>query len=189
MTVMGAIGILAVACGGGGSKTPAGGATGAPPSATAPSAPASSATSAQAQGKLPDDPCALLTQQELTAIAANPSQGEVKSQNTPGVSEARCYWTFGDGLLSLTLSVTALRGAGTSLKPSLEAELRDAAANGHEVAGLGDYAIFTSVLPISSEVKALVKGLVLDLDVNGPNGRSLEAPVIAAAKAAAGRLP
>jgi len=185
---------MAVACGGGGNSggganTPASSATKAPAATSAPTKAATS-SSGTSSGKVPGDVCSLVTSDELAQIAAGAGQGEAQTQTTAQVTSTSCYWKFGDGLLSLTVTVTTLPSDTPAdvLKTSLQAEAKDAGQNGRELSGIGDFAIYTSTSGIVGDVRVLLKGLLLDLNLNGPGARGLGDKLVPLAKAAAGRI-
>lgn len=195
--IAGAAAMVAACGGGGGNNNAGGGANTQPPSSAtkaplATSAPTKAATtpSGTSGGQVPADVCALLTSDELAQIAAGAGQGQARSETAQQVTTKSCYWLFGDGLLSLTLSVTTIP-PGTPpnvMKTSLQSSLQDAGANGRELSGLGDYAIYTSIVNIEGRVQVLLKGLLLDLTLNGTGARGLGDKLIPVAKAAAGRI-
>jgi len=181
--------LAVAACGGGGGGK--GGANGqattvATKATAATSAPTAAPTkaSSSATGNVPDA-CSLVTADELAQIAAGAGQGQARTEATT----KECYYSFGQGLLSLTVSVTGLSsGQESPMKLSLQSSLQDAGNNGREVAGIGAYAVYTSLLPIEGRFQAIVNGLLLDLTLNGTGARGLETQLIQVAKAAAGRL-
>ena len=61
-------------------------------------------------------------------------------------------------------------------------------ANAVAVPGVGDAAIFESAAPIRANTTAYVKGMVLKVDLDGPEGRTKKDQVIALLKALAVRL-
>lgn len=179
----------AAACGGGSSKsatnTPAAGG-GTPRSAASVATPAKPAS--QPSSKAPASACALLTASESESLGLA-GEGRVVSGPNGPVKEVQCRWDS-SGLDTLNLTVSELPpGPGAaSVKASLQAEARDAGENGSEVSGIGDFAVWTSVIAPNGDVKAIVKGLLLDLEFSGTGARDKKDAIIALARAAAGRL-
>jgi len=152
---------------------------------TSPGAPAVAAGSA----KLPSDACALLTLQEVQTVAPSATKGEGKTEKNGAISSVNCYWApTGSDLNSVNVTVTTLPASRDQVKLSLQVEARDQKENGAEVAGLGDFAVFVSSINADAEVKGIVKGLFLSVDLNGIGARGQKEKVIALAKAAAGRI-
>jgi hypothetical protein len=136
--------------------------------------------------KLPADVCALLTLQEVQTVVTSPEKGKDVKQTNP--SSVLCHWgSSGSDLTTVNVTVSTLpAGQLQQIRVAMQAEGK--APNGAEVAGLGDYAVFESAIEIVGEVKAIVKGLLLIVELNGPNGRAQKDKVITLAKAAAGRI-
>lgn len=192
-----AVALLASACGGdddsSADKTPAGG--GGTPAATSPAATTTgggsaspAATQASSQAKIPADACALVTQDEVHKLAATAGNAQKQTpQAVPGVSVVACRWEWPQGVGSLDLRVSTLPPGTTAaiLKTSLSADI---GKNGKEVKGLGDYAVVTSAINADANVRALVNGMLLELDLNVLGARDQQDQLVELAKAAAGRI-
>lgn len=197
MVAIVALGLLAAGCGGdddsGSGKTPL--APSGSPAATVASGSASgsgsaSPTSAQgsSQAKVPADACALVNQDEVHKLAATAGNAQKQTpQSVPGVSIVACRWEWPQGAGSLDLRVSTLPPGTTAaiLKTSLSADI---GKNGKEVKGLGDYAVVTSAINADAEVRALVNGMLLELDLNVLGARDQQDQLVELAKAAAGRI-
>ena len=75
-----------------------------------------------------------------------------------------------------------------SVKPSFQAELRDAKENGAEIAGVGDYSIYTSIIPANAEGKGVVKGLLLTVEYAAGDARPQKDTVITLFKSVAAKI-
>jgi len=108
-------------------------------------------------------------------------------QSAPGQTVIACRWEWPEGAGSLDLKVSTLPQGLTAdmLKSSLRAEAKD---KGREVSGIGDFAIVTSAINADVQARALVNGLLVDLDLNVLGAREKQAQVEALLKAVAGRM-
>ncbi len=75
-----------------------------------------------------------------------------------------------------------------TVKEGLLAEATKPGATATVIPGVGDAAIFDSNAPIRASTTALVKGSMLQVNLEGPDARTKKNQVIALLKAAAGRL-
>jgi hypothetical protein len=152
-----------------------------------------------AQGKH-TDPCTLLKIAEIRIISPG-------AQIAPGVSstisaEAGAYgclfkWGSGgnapSGLYQLNVTVNDASKTFPGTSPALIKQgLLRAAKKGEDntvaIPGVGEAAIFQSTAPIRAAATAYLKGVVLEVNLEGPDGRAKKDQVIALLKAAAGRL-
>lgn len=158
-------------------------------STSAPGAASPASTAKPATGaKVPADACALLTIDEVRKVSATAGEGKKMTPPAgPGQSLVSCRWEWPEGISTLDVTVMTLPAGVTAdfVKISFQAEVK---SGGREVSGIGDYAISTSVIAADTEVKALVKGLLLIVDLNGLGAREKQELVIAVARAAAGRI-
>jgi hypothetical protein len=200
-----ATGVLAIACsgggGGGGANTPAKAtsATNAAAATAATAKPAATSTSSTggASAGLPADACTLLTLAEVQQVEPAAKDEGVPSSEGDPVSAVSCLWEWEDptqGFGSLELTVSTLPPAASEefVKQSLKVDLADAGANGRELPGIGDYAILKSIIVADAEVKALVGGALLRLDLTGfaagGNARDRQDTLVPLAQAVAKRL-
>ena len=150
----------------------------------------SSESSGSSASGLPSDPCSLLTLDEVHTMVASATAGKDISELQASSTQSACTWKAADtdpGLGSIVVTVSQLPGSVSAgeLKLGLDAEARD---SGKVISGIGSHTIVTSSIPADAEVKALVGKLLLDVDFNGTGAGQHQDQVIAAAKAAAGRL-
>jgi hypothetical protein len=146
------------------------------------------------------DPCALLKPAEIQErLAPNVTLDPGKVTRQPEFGAAICSYRWGPGNnaasgqfnFHISISDAAKVFPGLSreaITEGLLAQTKKPGSNGAAISGVGDVAIFTSEAPIRADTIALVKGMVLQLDLDGPDGRGKKDPVIALLKAAAGRL-
>ena len=145
------------------------------------------------------DPCALVKPSDLQAITAGASVGSGELTKQPEIGTAICSYHWGPGghaasgrfILHVTVS------EGSKVFPGLDSQTirqglldmtKQPGANAVVIPGVGDAAIFESVTPIRANTTAYVKGMVLKVDLDGPDGRTKKDPVIELLKALAARL-
>jgi hypothetical protein len=196
--IIGAIALAACGDGGdsGGATAPAGGT--AASGATAAPSKAASATgggSTGATAKLPADGCALLTLDEAKKLSASMTAGKPGGASSGQNQAVSCSWEWVDttktvafGTLNVEVQTLPASVTAAAIKPSLQAELRDAKENGSEVTGVGDYSIYTSVIAANAEAKGLVRGLLVVVGYSSADARTQKDNVIALFKLVAGRL-
>ena len=148
------------------------------------------ASATPGQGQV--DPCSLLKPAELRSLAPNVGVGRGVSSTVPAVGSAKCEYAWGT-----SGKVAVMVSAAARLYPRLEPEMikqglfisaRAAGQNGAVIPGVGDAAIVFSDSPASVKTTALVKTVLLQIDVDGPDARGKQEQVIALLKAAAERL-
>ena len=174
---------------GGGSSTSGGGATATGGgSGSGGGATTAGGSSGSATGKLPDDACSLLSMDQVRTVLPQSEDGKSKKEAAGATQVVTCFWQ--DRTTSLTVTASSIPAPATTalMKTSLQAEIRNAGANGGEVQGVGDYAIYTSTIAADMAAKAVVKGYLLVVDLNGLGARDQKDKVIALLKAAAGRI-
>lgn len=160
--------------------------TSVPANASTSASPTSGGGSAST-AKLPADACALLTADDVHKLAPTAGEGKNTSKasagSLPGVS---CRWEWAEGISSLDVTVSSLpAGSAGTFKTSLQAEVK---SPGRELSGMGDFAIVKSSIAADVTVRVLIKGLLVDVDLNGLGARDKMELVVALAKAAIARL-
>jgi len=145
------------------------------------------------------DPCSLLKPHDLQAIAPGASLGPGTLTKQPEIGSATCSYQWGPrgnaasghSNLHVTVSDASKAFPGTSgemIKTGLLAETKKAGTTAGVVPGVGEAAIFHSESPIRANTTAYLKGMVLQVDLDGPDGRAKKDQVIVLLKTAAGRL-
>jgi len=167
-------GAIAVACGGGDSKKTPTTTTQATVPAASPTTQTTGSSSGGASGSVPDDACALITLDQVKQLIPDATAGQPSKNSTANVRTSGCYWTSAGSTLSLKVEFSTLPPSAPrdAVKRSLQTELNDAGSNGKELSGIGDYAIVTSSVAVDSELKALVGGILLRIDLNGDGARA-----------------
>lgn len=189
---------VAAACGGGDDKGNAP-ATGAPAGTTkAPGAttPGVQPTSAGASAKLPANVCALLTPAEVQTLAPSLKVPEGKpTSSAQGIQSVSCSYEWQDPTLSAgfqTFDVKVYQFPpgvnAAAVKLGWQVEAKDAKENGTELSGIGDFAIYISVINGAGEGRAIVKGVLLEVEFLGNGARAQKDKVVALLKAAASRI-
>lgn len=155
-----------------------------------------SATSGQS-ASMPKDACALLTLAEVQTLGgANLKEGTPGKVATLGAITCNYTWNPANyaatGMFQLNVLATdaskAFPGLSTALiKQAMLARVKAGGVAG-DVPGIGDAATFESDAPIRLNTKALAKGVVLSVELEGPNARLQKDQVIALLKIAVGRL-
>jgi hypothetical protein len=145
------------------------------------------------------DPCSLLKAPDLQAIAPGVSVGPGTVTRQPELGSATCSYHWGPGSnaasgrfnLHVTVSDASKAFPGTSgatIIQGLLAETKKRHSTAVVVPGVGQAAIFKSEAPIRANTTAYIKGLILQVDLDGLDGRTKKDQVIALLKAAAARL-
>lgn len=157
-----------------------------PAATTGATAPATAKTGTSA--KLPADACALLTADELKPVAPTAGQGKKQTPSAgPGQSIVACRWEWPEGVGSLDVEVSTLP-AGTTAEIMKTSLLAEAKSSGKEVQGVGQFAIVVSPIAADVQVRALVNGLFLDIDLNQLGAREKQELLVTLAKAIAARI-
>jgi hypothetical protein len=186
-----------VACGGdddsGDATAPAASGSTAAPGKAAVSPTSGGSTSAAA--KLPTDGCALLTLAEAKQLSALMTAGKPGGPASGPNQAVSCRWEWEDltkgisfGTLNVEVQTLPAGESAASIKPFLQAELRDAKENGAEISGAGDYAIYSSTIPANAETKGVVKGLLVVVDYSRADARAQKEAIIALFKLVANRI-
>ncbi len=146
---------------------------------------------------VPKDACTLLETAEIQAMA-----GATVKDGTPGkvasLGAISCTYTWESGNnaaagkyqlhVLATDASKAFPGMSTALiRQALLARVKEGGTGG-EAPGIGDVATFESNAPIRMNAKALSKGVVLSVELEGPNARLQKDQVVALLKTAVGRL-
>lgn len=145
------------------------------------------------------DPCTLVKPSDLQALFPNGPSGPGTVEKHPEIGSVICSYQWGPGgnaysgrfNFHVTVSEASKIFPGLdreTIKAGLLAETKKPGENGVAISGVGDVAIYKSNSPIRSNTTALVKGFVLLIDLDGPDGRAKKDQVISLLKTAAGRL-
>jgi hypothetical protein len=147
----------------------------------------------------PADPCAVLKQPEIQALAASAKVGATVPTTLPAGMGANCRYTWSAGAnaaaglweLDVAIGEAAKLSPGTdpaTLKEGLAMQAKSDPSNASLLPGVGEAAVYTSESPIRVSTTAYVKGRILRVDLEGPTARTKKDQVIALLKTAAGRL-
>ena len=138
--------------------------------------------------------CGLLTIDEiqpLTGIQQKVSEGVGSSLQSAGRMTCRYEWGTGAGryILSVIVADASTMFAGKSADAIKQGLSTPTAGTGSEaIPGLGDAAAFKSDSPFLATTSALVKGRILQLNLDGYDARDKKGQVIALLKAASAKL-
>ncbi len=148
----------------------------------------------------PKDPCTLLKPAEVRALAPGAHVGAgVSSTVSAELGSFACMYKWESGpkatavnyQLQVRVSDASRLFPGTSaasIKDGLLGTAKPGTANAAVIPGVGDAAVYDSDAPIRSRARALVKGRILEVALEGPDGRAMKPQVIGLLKAAALRL-
>jgi len=143
--------------------------------------------SAQAQ-----NPCGLLTKDEVEALANASVDGVASS--FPSFNAETCRYTWGAGINRFTLGVVVLdasRGfAGMSpeqIKQRLVGSIKPG-TDEEVIADVGEAAVFRTDSPYYATATALLKGHILEVQLDGLVARDMKDEAIKLLKSAASRL-
>lgn len=137
--------------------------------------------------KFPKNACALLTAAEVQALIPDADAGTKRNQAGQGVKNASCYWKSVSGEKLATLTVTVL-DLGKSVPPGFAKLSIQHETGAKKVSGVGSFAIYTSLVNIDLDVKAVVGKLILDVDYNANSAQDQKDAVIKIAKAVSKRI-
>jgi hypothetical protein len=149
------------------------------------------------EAQKPADPCALLQQAEIQALAGGAKVGPGKADSTASTRACTYEWGTGGNVQSgrsfLSVRLSPISDAFPGMDPSLVQEglLANAKAgkpNTAMIAGIGDAAVYESDDPIRVSTTALAKGNLLIVKFESADARAKKVQVIVLLKAAAGRL-
>jgi hypothetical protein len=139
--------------------------------------------------KLPKDPCALVSDEQIATLVIDAASESLDS--TP--QEVGCSWRDGKdvptSLASFNVNITKFVGIPMSqIKLSMNAEAHDDGVT--IIKGLGAIAFQRSVIPPNSEVQVLIGRLLLDVEFSGgaPVTDDQVAQTLAIAKAVAKKI-
>ena len=135
----------------------------------------------------PKNACKLLTASEVKALIPDADAGTKKNEGVQGVKNASCYWKSVSGTNLASLNVTVL-SLGSSVPPGFAKLALQHETGAKKVSGIGSYAIYTSVINVDLNVKAVVGKLTLDVDYNANSAQDQKGAVIKIAKAVAKRI-
>jgi len=139
--------------------------------------------------KVPGDACALLIADDVAKLSTTAGPGKkLTNQAAPGQTIVACRWEWPEGVSTLDVIVMSLPAGVTTdtLKTSFQAEIK---SNGRVLGGVGDFAVVESPIAADAKVRVLVKGLWMDVELNGLGARDKQEQLITVAKAAVGRVP
>jgi hypothetical protein len=133
------------------------------------------------------------------AFAGGAKIGAAVATTFPAGMGASCQYTWGSGVSAAAGLWTLIVTVGESAKqyPGMElATLQDAfamqtrpdPANASLITGAGEAAVCTSATPREVNMTAYVKGLILQVHLEGPTARMKKDQAIALLKTAAARL-
>jgi Protein of unknown function (DUF3558) len=141
--------------------------------------------------KLPEDPCTLVSTEQVSALVPSPGAGRrVKQEEQPGVSLVACTWR-GAALQVLNIEIVTLpEEARKSARDDILAEVR--AGRAKEVTGLGEAASSSASQQLVL-VRVFVKGLAVEIGYTedrptGPGAAAKLDAVIALARAIVAKL-
>ena len=145
------------------------------------------------------DPCTLVKASDLQALFPNGPAGAGVVEKHPEIGTASCAYQWGPGsnpeaghyTFRVTVGETSKLFPGVSgeaMRDGLLAETKKPRSNAVAVSGVGDAAIYKSARPIESDATAFVKSVMLQVHLDGPDGRGKKDQVISLLKTAAGRL-
>jgi hypothetical protein len=140
------------------------------------------------------NPCALLTVDEIEALASKTSGADGIATSAPEFGHVGCRYMWGAGVNRFTLDITVneasrmFRGMTTEqIKQKLVESVR--AGTGDEViAEIGEAAVFRPDSPVYAGATALVKGRILAVHLDGIFAAEKKDQVIGLLKSAASRL-
>jgi hypothetical protein len=145
------------------------------------------------------DPCTVLKQADVQAFAGSAKVGVAVATTLAAGMGASCQYRWGTGASPAaglwTLVVTV--GEASKQYPGMElATLREAfamqtrpdPANASLITGAGEAAVYTSGSPREVNMTAYVKGLILQIHLEGPTARMKREQAIALLKTASARL-
>ena len=147
----------------------------------------------------PKSPCTLVTQAEVQAITPKMPVGAGVPIAPDPIGTAACEFKWGSGNnaqsgryhLSIATVPIAKAFPGTRqalIQQGLVGTVKPGAVDSAVIAGVGDAATYESNAVIRSTAITLVKGTMLTVELEAPDGRAKRPEVIALLKAAAGRL-
>jgi hypothetical protein len=140
------------------------------------------------------NPCALLTMDEVQALAPKDQIGKGVADTIQALSSFACRYTWGVGVNRYTLSVfvnpasRVFAGMNADsikqgLLSSVVPETADAA-----IPEIGQAAVFRAYSPVYVSGNAYVKDRILQVTLDGFDAREKKGPVISLLKSAASRL-
>ena len=154
-------------------------------------------TSSPAEAQLPNDICALVAGADVKARYPDADAGKASTSDPASpVKSVICTYEWPDkgsiiaSVSTLEISVS-LPSRGTTpamMRSGWQANVKDAGANGQELQGIGDFAVFTSVIGGNANARALVKGFAVEVELSGVNARQQKDNLIALLKLAVSKL-
>jgi len=146
---------------------------------------------------MPKDACALLIVAEVQAMAGVAVKDGIPG-SVPSLGALTCTYTWGPGnsaatgLYQLSVLATDASKAFPGMSPALIKQAMRARVKPGGIAGpvpdIGEVATFESDEPIRINAKALAKGVLLTVELEGSNARLQKDQVILLLKTAVGRL-
>jgi hypothetical protein len=140
------------------------------------------------------NPCALLVDDELKSVAATTTVAAGVSSSVPSYGYASCRYAWGDGIDRLKLVVAVSDGARIfpgmtpdQIKQRLLGSVR-AGTNDAVVPEIGDAGVFKPDSYVYAVATALVKGRILQVQLDGLGAVEKKDQVIGLLKSAAARL-
>ena len=151
--------------------------------------PVGSTVSAQAL-----NPCALLSDDEIKALAAKASVAAGVSNSSPSYGDATCRYAWGDGVARFKLVVTVFEASRMfpgltpdQIKQRLLESVR-AGTYDEVIPQVGDAAVFKPESFVYAIATALVNGRILQVQLDGVGAREKKDQIIGLLKSAASRL-
>ena len=147
----------------------------------------------------PPDPCTVLKQADIQALAGSAKVGAAVATTLPAGMGASCRYIWGAGASaaagrwSLDINIGEASklypGMGlATLKEGFAMQTKPDPSNASLVPGVGEAAVYTSATPLQVNMTAYVKGLILQIGLEGPTARMKKDQAIALLKTAAGRM-
>ena len=140
------------------------------------------------------NPCALLSDDEIKPLAAKTSVASGVSNSLPSFGYATCRYTWGDGVGRFTLVVAVTEGSrmfpGMTPDQIKQRLLESVRAGTHDavVPQIGDAAVFKPDSFVYAVATALVKGRILQVQLDGLGALEKKDQVIGLLQSAALRL-
>jgi hypothetical protein len=116
---------------------------------------------------IPDDPCTLLTADEVATMVPDSQAPEIRTGDEPEVEIGGCFWSSSSAPISMELTLISLPAEvpPEDIIAGTEADLESAGAT--PVEDLGEVAGVVSNRENSAELVAYVKGLQMSLSWSG----------------------
>jgi hypothetical protein len=139
-------------------------------------------------------PCALLTIEEIEALAPMEQVSEGVASTFDALDSSTCRYTWGSGTGRYTLAVyvnpASRMFAGMSAESVTQSLLSSATPGTTDAAipDVGDAAVFKAYSPVYVSASAFLKGRILHVNLDGIDAREKKDQLISLLKSAASRL-